>query len=42
MTDEEDDGEEEYDISVQRIQEVMMHVLVSVYAHGSVGVQISN
>ena len=42
--DEEDDGEEDYEIAVQKIQEVMMHVLVSVCAHGSVwvGVQISN
>ena len=34
----EDDGEDEYDISVQRIQELMMHVLVSLCVHGSVWV----
>ena len=36
MTDEEDDGEEECDISVRRIQEVMMLALVPVCAHESV------
>ena len=34
----EDNDEDKYDISVQRIEEVMIHVLVSLCVHGSVWV----